>query len=188
MFGKRRLHSSSCIRMENVASTFPFHFSQKQKNRKQNKKKITWKNVNNEKSERAPRRTKDSHRYNGRYRYKYSYSFGQRCCGRSEHARRGPIIAKSRRKNARDEAINCFECSLMQFAGDPLLSLSFSPPPWHSAPATVPLPVPHQLCLIFPLWRTTTTANNKNNNKSDSVSFSRSIFGLAKPALSCRLE
>lgn len=38
--------------MENVASTF-------QKNRIQNtKKKITWKNVNNEKSERAPRRTK----------------------------------------------------------------------------------------------------------------------------------
>lgn len=105
-----------------------FTKTEEQKTKKKQKKK-TWKNVNNEKSERAPRRTKDSHRYNGRYRYKYSYNFGQRCCGRSEHARRGPIIAKSRRKNARDEAINCFECSLMQFAGDPLLSLSFSPPP-----------------------------------------------------------
>lgn len=46
---------------------------------------------------------------------------------------RGPIIAKSRRKNARDEAINCIECSLMQFAGDPLLTRSLT----HS-----PLPLP----------------------------------------------
>lgn len=138
-----------------------FHFTFHKNRRTENKKKITWKNVNNEKSERAPRRTKDSHRYKWRYRYKYSYSLSQRCHGRSEHARRGPIIAKSRRKNARDEAINCIECSLMQFAGDPLLSLSlsFPPPPRHSAPAAVAVAVrlPSRTN-IFPLWRTTTTA------------------------------
>lgn len=163
MFGKHRLHSSSCIRMENVASTFPFHFSQKQKNRKQ--KKITWKNVNNEKSERAPRRTKDSHRYKWRYRYKYSCSLSQRCHGRSEHARRGPIIAKSRRKNARDEAINCIECSLMQFAGDPLLSLSLFPSPSTTLCSSRrcsrrPSSFPHQ---HFPALAHDNNSNNNNN-------------------------
>lgn len=100
---------------------------------------------------------------------------------------RGPIIAKSRRKNARDEAINCIECSLMQFAGDPLLARSLTPvspsPTSHSASVVVAVAVAVAAIVCRP--SSCPALAHDNNN---CVSFSRSIFGLAKPALSCRLE